>query len=99
MLCVDDKVPDNLVNFKGSKVDDNMLHQLQKLFAHLELSNRQAYDPTGWCFSFKEFDGTPTKTMEQKDAQEFLSIIFDRVDTALAKTSRKYLLDSIFGGG
>ena len=37
--------------------------------------------------------------MEQKDAQEFLSIIFDRVDTALAKTNRKYLLDSIFGGG
>ena len=40
MLCVDDKVPDNLVTFKGSQVDDNMLHQLQKLFAHLELSNR-----------------------------------------------------------
>ena len=98
MLCVNDNQPLNMVKYKGEEYDDNTLHQLQKLFAHLELSNRQAYDPTGWCFSFKEFDGTPTKTMEQKDAQEFLNIIFDRIDTALAKTQRKYLIDSIFGG-
>lgn len=36
--------------------------------------------------------------MEQKDAQEFLNIIFDRIDNAMAKTQRKYLIDSIFGG-
>ena len=36
--------------------------------AHLELSDRSDYNPNGWCFSFKEYDGTPTKVMEQKDA-------------------------------
>ena len=36
--------------------------------------------------------------MEQKDAQEFLSTIFDRVERSLEKTTRKYLIDSIFGG-
>ena len=36
--------------------------------------------------------------MEQKDAQEFLSTIFHRIEDALAKTQRKYLIDGIFGG-
>ena len=53
---------------------------MQKLFANLELSERQFYDPTAFCFSFKEFDGTPTQVMEQKDAQEFLNILFDRIE-------------------
>jgi hypothetical protein len=60
--------------------------------AHLELSDRSDYNPNGWCFSFKEYDGTPTKVMEQKDAQEFLNILFDRIDTSLKHTERKYLV-------
>ena len=77
---------------KGEKYDDNMFHQLQTLIAHLELSDRSAYDPTGFCFAFKEFDGRPTNTSEQKDAQEFLNVLFDRLEQALKLTSRKYLL-------
>lgn len=99
MLCADDGKDENLVEYKGGKtVDDNMLHQLQRLIAHLELSDRPDYNPSGWCFSFKEYDGTPTKTMEQKDAQEFLNILFDRIDTSLKHTERKYLVNNIFGG-
>ena len=93
MLCADDGKEENLVEVKNGKtVDDNMLHQLQRLMAHLELSERPDYNPTGWCFSFKEYDGTPTKVMEQKDAQEFLNILFDRIDTSLKQTERKYLV-------
>jgi ubiquitin carboxyl-terminal hydrolase 34 len=43
-------------------------------------------------------EGGPTNTSEQKDAQEFLNILFDRIDEALKPTTRKYLLQSIFGG-
>ena len=75
-----------------------MLHQLQKLMANLELSERSDYDPWQFCFAFKEFDGSPTNTVEQKDAQEFLTTLFDRLETALKGTSRKYLLQSVFGG-
>ena len=84
--------------FRGELQDDNMLHQMQKLMAHLELSERSDYDPRGFCFAFKEFDGQPTNTAEQKDAQEFLSVLFDRVETALKPTPRKHLLKGIFGG-
>lgn len=71
---------------------------MQKLFAHLELSERHDFNPFGFCFAFKEFDGGPTNIAEQKDAQEFLNLLFDRLETALKPTSRKYLLQSIFGG-
>ena len=40
----------------------------------------------------------PTNVAEQKDAQEFLNVLFDRLDNALKPTPRKYLLQSIFGG-
>ena len=82
----------------GDLVDDNMLHQLQKLIAHLELSERLDYNPSEWCFAFKDFDGGPTPIMEQRDAQEFLNIVFDRIETSLKDTPKKYLLQSIFGG-
>ena len=71
---------------------------MQSLFAHLELSERMDYNPKPFCFSFKEFDGNPTNTAEQKDAQEFLNVLFDRLDNALKPTERKYLLSGIFGG-
>jgi ubiquitin carboxyl-terminal hydrolase 34 len=98
LLCVDDQLPEDIQQYKGENVDDNMLHQLQKLMANLELSALNYYIPWEFCFAFKEFDGSPTNTGEQKDAQEFLNLIFDRIETALKGTSRKYLLDSVFGG-
>ena len=79
-------------------VDDNMLHQLQKLMANLELSERPDFNPWEFCFAFKEFDGSPTNTAEQKDAQEFLNLVFDRLENALKHTPKKYLLQSVFGG-
>ena len=45
-------------------IDDNMFHQLQKLMANLEASDRSDYNPFEFCFAFKEFDGTPTNTIE-----------------------------------
>ena len=98
LLCIDDGTPEDEKEYKGEVFDDNLLHQLQRMMAHLELSERQDYNPKGFCFSFKEFDGAPTNTAEQKDAQEFLNVLFDRLDEALKPTPRKYLLQSIFGG-
>ena len=65
---------------------------MQNLIAHLELSERNDFNPMQFCFSFKEFDGSPTNTAEQKDAQEFLNVIFDRIENALKPTSRKHLV-------
>jgi hypothetical protein len=36
--------------------------------ANLELSEISDYLPKGFCFAFKDFEGLPTNTDEQKDA-------------------------------
>lgn len=82
-----DKNPERLESHKEDMIDDNMLKQLQKMFGYLELSERHAYNPKEFCFSFKEFDGSPTKTAEQKDSQEFLNIFCERVEGLLKTTS------------
>ena len=66
--------------------------------AHLELSERSDYNPFEFCFAYKDLDGNPTNISEQKDAQEFLNLAFDRIENMLRMTQRKYLLQSVFGG-
>jgi ubiquitin carboxyl-terminal hydrolase 34 len=98
LMCVNDEIEEELKDYKNEKVDDNMLHQLQKLMSHLELSERSEFNPMEFCFSFKEFDGRPCDTSEQKDAQEFLNVFFDRLENQLKPTKRKHLLQSVFLG-
>lgn len=79
-------------------VDDNLVHQFQRLFAYLLRSRRKDFVPTAFCYSFKEVDGEPTNTAVQHDAFEFLNILFERLEKALEVTPYKCLMQSIFGG-
>jgi ubiquitin carboxyl-terminal hydrolase 34 len=95
LLAVDDKKPPNP---GPNDIDDNVIHQLQRMFGFLELSERQAYHPAAFCYSFKDFSGSPTNISIQQDAQEFLGVIFERLETALKDTDYKYLMQGVFGG-
>jgi ubiquitin carboxyl-terminal hydrolase 34 len=77
--------------YEGQNIDDNVLHQLMNLFGYLQLSDRAYCNPTSYCFSFKTYEGTPTNVREQKDAQEYLNMGFDRFEELLKSTSQKYL--------
>jgi hypothetical protein len=57
------------------------------LYGYLELSERHAGSAKGMCFSYKDYDGTPTKIGEQKDSQEFLNFFIDRLEEQLKPTS------------
>ena len=96
LLGADDKRPPCIK--KPNEIDDNVLHQMQKIFAFLELTERQDYNPSKFCYSFKDMDGKPTNTSVQQDAQEFLNLAFDRLENLLKVTPEKYLLQSVFGG-
>jgi len=96
ILQVDDEVDPNIKNSYG--VDDNVFHQVQRMFSYLELSNREDYNPEGFCYSFKDWDGNPTNTSIQQDAQEFLSRFIDKIESSLKPTNFKYLMHSVFGG-
>ena len=74
-----------------------MFRQLQILFGYLELTERTAYDPTAFVYSFKTF-GEPTNPREQRDAQEFLNEFFDQIEDKIKDSDQKYLLADIFQG-
>ena len=95
LLQANDKKAPNLTK---NDIDDNLLHQLQTLFGFLELTERIDYNPNKFCYSFKDVDGNPTNIAIQQDAQEFLNMLFGRLETLLKDTTGKYLLQSIFGG-
>ena len=52
----------------------------------LELSEKRAYNPFGFCFAFKDYEGNPTNTAIQSDAQEFLNMAFERLEIITKKS-------------
>lgn len=46
LLQADDGALPDLVEVKGRTIDDNVLHQLQRLFGHLELSEKVDFNPS-----------------------------------------------------
>src|SRR3569833_4352311 len=89
LLRAIDKSPQDIVDYKGLSIDDSLLRQLQKLFGYLELSDRQAYDPTEFCFAFKDIEGNPTNTALLLVVFVFLCFFFDRVEELLKPTTQK----------
>ena len=102
ILKLNDNQKPNFTNTERNKgidkIDDNMFHQVQKLFSYLLLSERIDYDPFGFTYSFKDFEGNPTKLYEQKDTQEFLAIFLDRLEQSSKSSEYKNMISNIFGG-
>ena len=68
------------------------------MFGNLLLTEKQEYNPEDFCFSFKDFEGMPVNVSIQQDAQEFLNIFFDKMETSLKNTPFKNIFEDIFGG-
>lgn len=96
ILRTDDNQLPQIDNDKN--IDDNALHQVQKMFTFLELSERMDFNPSGWCHAFKDWEGNPTNTLLQQDAQEFLNRFLDKVENQMSPTPYKYTINSILGG-
>jgi len=97
LLQANDKKEPNYTD-PNKEIDDNVLHQIQKMFTYLELSNRSDYNPTEFCYSFKGLDGLATNIALQQDAQEFLGRLFEFLENGMKNTFQKYLLNSVFTG-
>ena len=99
ILAADDKKEPNPVkNDEGQVIDDNVLHQFQQMFGFLEASDRQDYNPFEFCFSFKDHAGQPVNVSVQQDTQEFLNMIFDKLENGLKETPFKNILEGVYGG-
>eukprot|EP00828_Plagiopyla_frontata_P048501 TRINITY_DN9313_c0_g1_i4.p3 TRINITY_DN9313_c0_g1~~TRINITY_DN9313_c0_g1_i4.p3 ORF type:complete len:353 (-),score=60.67 TRINITY_DN9313_c0_g1_i4:149-1207(-) len=78
--------------------DDNILHQLQRIFGYLDLSDRQDFNPLELCFSYKDYSQSPVNVMIQQDAYEFINLFFAQLENGLKDTPFKSIIDSIYGG-
>jgi len=100
ILMADDDIPPNVVDAGryGDNVDDNILHQFQRMFGFLDLSDRQDFDPAPFCFSFKDWNGNPVNMAIQQDAQEFLNMVFDKLENGIKETPYKQFMEGVYGG-
>ena len=64
------------------------------MFALLQASRRRAIDPSAFCAAFRDFDGSCLQPYEQRDAEEFLNELLQRVE----ETCGVELLDEYLGG-
>jgi hypothetical protein len=82
----------------GEIADPNevLLAQLQRVFALLAVSEKKYHDPLGFCSAFLDYDGCPVPLGEQKDAYEFATMLFDKLESA--SPIAKQLLKASFEG-
>ena len=84
--------------YNNTFFDDNLLHQLQKMYTFLTFSEKQAYNPKNFCSAFKDLDGQPINIHLQQDSQEFYNNLCDKIESFLKATKYKYIIHDIFTG-
>ena len=98
MWADDGKEPNPSSNYRYSCEDDNLLHQLQEMYTYLTFSEKMDYNPRGFCYSFKDFDGNPINIAAQQDSQEFLNNFCDKIENSLKPTKFKNIVADVFTG-
>jgi|JI61114C2RNA_FD_contig_121_24563_length_4631_multi_2_in_0_out_0_3 ubiquitin carboxyl-terminal hydrolase 34 len=98
VLRVDDGQQEQLVEKDGRQVDDNLLHQLQRLFSFLTKTERMDYNPQDFCYSWKGYDGQPVNVLMQQDAQEFTSMLLDRLEKSMKDTPFRRVVECNYTG-
>lgn len=97
MRIDDKKEPQWTLDSKERMVDDNFLHQVQRIFGYLENTTRLDFIPSAFCIAYKPF-GQSVNIMIQQDVQEFVSMFFDRLEQGIKQHPLKRLVDSFYHG-
>eukprot|EP00937_MAST-01D_sp_MAST-1D-sp2_P002109 g2109.t1 len=84
---------------EGEKAE-SMMYQLQTMFANLQESEKQCYNPQPFCHAFKDWEGAPVDVLVQQDIHEFLTNFFQQVENNLSEMSKKEaeILKNTVGG-
>ena len=95
IMDVDDKQPHKESEFLK---DDNMLHQLQKLFTNLSFTYYGEVIPRDLILSIKDFNGKPISPNQMQDSSEFYVNFCNLIEEKLINTKYKYLIQNLFIG-
>lgn len=79
-------------------IEDNLLYQMQSVMGNLLESEKEYYEPSGFCQAFKGYDGQSINVRVQQDADEFLSLLFDKLEELLKSMGNPGLLRGHIGG-
>ncbi|KNC50218.1 uncharacterized protein AMSG_11972 [Thecamonas trahens ATCC 50062] len=75
-----------------------LLFRLQHTFAALALSQYKYWDTSALMAVMPGLGGEPLDVAVQQDANEFLNVLFDSLETALKGTPQAALVSSLFAG-
>lgn len=67
-----------------NQLDENVLHQLQCIFANLQESEKSYFVPKGFVETFK-FYGEPINVRVQQDTHEFYNVLCDQIEQLIPK--------------
>ena len=76
----------------------SLLHQLQYLFARLQLGNDKAAIPQELANAIIDFEGLPINIHIQMDVDEFFNLFFDRIESQFANMEDKMKFRRLYGG-
>jgi ubiquitin carboxyl-terminal hydrolase 34 len=79
-------------------VTQNLLHQLQFLFARLQLGNDKAAHPQELAESIIDFEGLPINIHVQMDVDEFFNLLFDRIEVQFKRIEDRIRFRRLYGG-
>ncbi|CAN0036660.1 unnamed protein product, partial [Ectocarpus sp. 8 AP-2014] len=82
---------------EGDTEPGSLVGELQKLFGHLTISEKQAVDPLPFLRTVKDLDGNPIDVSVQQDAQGFLLDLFDKMEAGLKNTPQSSLMSTFEG--
>ena len=79
-------------------LNDDVLYQMQRLFAHLQESQKKFYNTIGFCKAYKDYSGQSVNPLIQMDADEFFNMLFEKLENGLKGTPYESFFKHFFGG-
>jgi hypothetical protein len=81
-LLLNRQVPVDLktVEVNGATIIDDFMFQLQKMYYHLQFSQKKFYLPREFCYAYKDYMGAPINTSIQEDSHEFLNRLVENIE-------------------
>lgn len=76
---------------------DSIMLQMQRMFANLQESEKQYYNPRSLCAAIKDWEGNPTDPLEQKDVPEFLTKLFADMESQCQGSPLGTLVKDVYG--
>ena len=86
------------VEFDTSSAEQQLLKQLQIMFAYLHESEKKFFETRDLCNAWRDYDQLPINPSIQMDVDEFYNMLFEQLEGALRETAAGQLLQGLFGG-